>query len=167
MYMSCAVSPSNHNIASVATDQGSSGTRSTAQSDTSALGLTLRILDCFLCDPKVTELCVNRPGEIFIETADGGRRESNPEITFDWCLRFARLAANFSGQRIDACSPLLSGALPAGERVQIVLPPATTARTVAITIRRPSAQLWSIDELAQAGIFKRARRFGQINDDKI
>jgi type IV secretion system protein VirB11 len=165
MYMSCAVSPSNHNIASVATDQGSSGTRSTAQSDTSALGLTLRILDCFLCDPKVTELCVNRPGEIFVETADGWRRESNPEITFDWCLRFARLAANFTGQRIDACSPLLSGALPAGERVQIVLPPATTARTVAITIRRPSAQHWSIEELAQAGIFKRARRSGQINDD--
>src|ERR1700683_862128 len=103
--MSCAVSLSNHNSASVATDRGSLGTRSVAQSDTSALGLTLRILDCFLRDPKVTELCVNRPGEIFVETADGWRRESNPEITFDWCLRFARWAATFTGQRMDACFP--------------------------------------------------------------
>ncbi|MGA2562426.1 MAG: P-type DNA transfer ATPase VirB11 [Steroidobacteraceae bacterium] len=157
--------PSSHNVAFAATNQVSLGASSSPQSETSALGLTLRILDGFLCDPKVTELCVNRPGEVFVETTDGWRRESIPELTFDWCLRFARLAANFTGQRIDACSPLLSGALPAGERVQIVLPPATTAKTVAITIRRPSTQQWSIEELAQAGIFKRARRTGQINDD--
>jgi type IV secretion system protein VirB11 len=130
----------------------------------SALTLTLRTLQRFLADPEVTELCVNRPGEAFIETAAGWRRELIPELGFDWCLRFAKLVANFTGQRIDAASPLLSAALPGGERVQIVLPPATTPGTVAMTIRRPSHQHWSIEELARGGIFRQARRAGLTGD---
>jgi len=128
------------------------------------LGLTLQTLRRFLDDSKVTELCVNRPGEAFVETNAGWQRELIPELSFEWCLRFAKLAANFSGQRIDATSPLLSAALPGGERVQIVLPPATTMGTVAIAIRRPSEQQWSIEELARRGIFLQARRAGQNGD---
>jgi type IV secretion system protein VirB11 len=136
-----------------------------APTDTSALSLTLRALDRFLSDPAVTELCVNKPGEAFIETAAGWRREVLPDLSFEWCLRLARLAANFTSQRIDASSPLLSATLPGGERVQIVIPPATTARTVAITIRRPTDRQWSIEELSRAGIFRQARRAGQASDE--
>jgi type IV secretion system protein VirB11 len=139
-------------------------TSAAVSSENSALGLTLRTMQRFLDDPNVTELCVNRPGEAFVETTAGWRRELIPEISFEWCLRFAKLAANFSGQRIDATSPLLSAALPGGERVQIVLPPATTAGTVAIAIRRPSEQQWSIEELGRRGIFRQARRAGQNGD---
>jgi type IV secretion system protein VirB11 len=130
----------------------------------SALALTLRTMQRFLEDPEITELCVNRPGEVFIETNSGWRREELPDISFDWCLRFAKLVANSTGQRIDASSPLLSAGLPGGERVQIVLPPATTGGTVAITIRRPSHQQCSIEELAGRGIFRQARRCGQFVD---
>ena len=55
--------------------------------------------------------------------------------------------------------------LPTGERVQIVLPPATTAGCVAIAIRRPADQVWSIEDLARRGIFRRTRRAGQALDD--
>lgn len=130
----------------------------------SALALTLRTMQRFLEDPEITELCVNRPGEVFIETNSGWRREELPDISFDWCLRFAKLVANSTGQRIDASSPLLSAGLPGGERVQIVLPPATTGGTVAITIRRPSHQQCSLEELAGRGIFRQARRCGQFVD---
>jgi type IV secretion system protein VirB11 len=130
----------------------------------SALALTLRTLQRVLDDPQVTELCVNRPGEAFIETASGWRSEPMPELSFEWCVRFAKLVANFTGQRVDAASPLLSAALPGGERVQIVLPPATTAGTVAIAIRRPSSQQWSIEELGRNGVFCRARRSGATGD---
>src|SRR2546429_4581878 len=41
---------------------------------------------------------------------------------------------------------------------QIVLPPATTRGTVAITLRRPSDQVWSVGELARRGIFRTTRR---------
>ena len=44
---------------------------------------------------------------------------------------------NSTHQRIDATSPLLSASLPTGERVQIVLPPATTTGCVAFAMRRP------------------------------
>ncbi len=135
-----------------------------ARLETPSLQLTLRSLQRFLENPRITELCVNRPGEIFVETEAGWRREAVAELSFDWCLRFAKLVANFSGQRVDAISPLLSAALPGGERVQIVLPPATSAGTVSITIRRPSNQHWSIAELAQRGVFRQARRCGSAID---
>jgi len=38
----------------------------------SALELNLRALRPILSDPEVTELCINRPGEAFVETAKGG-----------------------------------------------------------------------------------------------
>jgi len=69
----------------------------------------------------------------------------------------AKLVAHSSRQRIDESSPLLSASLPSGERIQVVLPPATTRGCVAITIRRPSDTVWSIDELAARGILRNTR----------
>lgn len=116
-----------------------------------ALQLTLRALRPLLADDNVTELCINRPGEIFIETADGWRREPLPVADFAWCMRLAKLIANATHQRVDETSPLLSGWLPSGERVQLVLPPATTSGCVAISIRRPAERVWSIEQLAARG----------------
>src|SRR5260370_25588267 len=120
-----------------------------AGSELSALDLTLRALRPLLADPEVTELCINRPREIFIETRAGWRREEAPFADFDWCRRLAKLIANITRQRVDESAPLLSASLPSGERVQIVLPPATTMGCVAITIRRPADPECSLDELPQ------------------
>ena len=106
----------------------------------------------------MTELCINRPREAFVETRRGWERRSLPFADFDWCRRLAKLIANSTRQRVDEATPLLSAALPTGERAQIVLPPATTAGTVAITLRRPSDAVWSIGELAERGIFRSTRR---------
>jgi len=121
----------------------------------SSLALTLHGLRPWLGDASVTELCINRPGEAYVETSRGWHREHLEFADFDWCHRFAKLVANATHQRIDASSPLLSASLPGGERVQIVLPPATSGGCVAITIRRPSDQVWSVAELAQRGIFRK------------
>jgi type IV secretion system protein VirB11 len=144
---------------------GPGSLRVATTSETSALHLSLRPLRRFLEDPANTELCINQPGEIFVESREGWRREALAEITYDWCLRFAKLVGNFTKQRVDASVPLLSAALPGGERVQIVLPPATSAGTVAITIRRPSRQVWSIEELGRRGIFRATRRSGDGSED--
>ena len=125
---------------------------------TSALELNLRALRPLLSRPDVTELCINRPGEAFLETREGWRREAIAFADFDWCRRLAKLVANSTRQRIDEESPLLSASLPSGERIQIVLPPATTSGSVAISIRRPSDQVWSIDDLSASGIFRTTRR---------
>lgn len=131
----------------------------------SALELNLRALRPILSDPEVTELCINRPGEAFIETRRGWEARSLPFADFEWCRRLAKLIANSTRQRIDESTPLLSASLPTGERAQIVLPPATTTGTVAITLRRPSREVWSIGELAQRGIFRSTRRSSAALDD--
>jgi type IV secretion system protein VirB11 len=123
----------------------------------SALELTLRPLHPLLKSPDVMEICINRPSEVFLETRAGWRREPAVYADLDWCRRFAKLVANFSRQRIDETAPLLSASLPSGERVQIALPPATTQGCVAINIRRPSEEVWSVGELAQRGIFRQTR----------
>jgi type IV secretion system protein VirB11 len=133
--------------------------------DESSLGLTLRALRPLLADPSVNEICINRPGEAFVETSAGWRCETLRFADFDWCHRLAKLVANSTRQRIDASSPLLSASLPSGERVQIVLPPATSADAVAITIRRPSDGVWSVQDLAQRGIFRTTRRAGDVADE--
>lgn len=129
--------------------------RATAGSESSALDLTLRALRPILARPDVTDVCINRPGEAFIDTRQGWERQPLPFADFDWCRRLAKLVANSTAQRVDEESPLLSASLPSGERIQLVLPPATTPGTVAITIRRPSDGVWSVHELAESGLFKR------------
>jgi len=133
--------------------------------DSSSLELTLRALTPILSDPAVTELCINNPGEAFIETRSGWQRRALPFADFDWCKRLAKLVANSTRQRVDEESPLLSASLPGGERIQIVLPPATTQGHVAITIRRPADEVWSIEELARRGIFRATRRSTDALDE--
>ena len=136
-----------------------------SRAESSALALTLRALRPLLDRSDVMELCINQPREAFIETARGWRREALPFADFEWCMRLAKLIANSTQQRIDATSPLLSATLPTGERVQIVMPPATSAGCVAIAIRRPADRVWSIEELAARGIFRRARPAAGALDD--
>jgi type IV secretion system protein VirB11 len=131
----------------------------------SALELNLRSLRPILDDPEVTELCINRPGEAFVETCRGWETRPLPVADFEWCRRLAKLIANSTRQRIDESSPLLSASLPSGERAQIVLPPATTPGTVAITLRRPSSEVWSVSELSRRGIFRSTRRSTTALDD--
>jgi type IV secretion system protein VirB11 len=132
--------------------------------ESSSLKLMLRPLEPWLSDQAITELCINRPCEAFVETRQGWRQEALPFADFEWCRRLAKLVANFTRQRIDEEAPLLSASLPGGERVQIVMPPATATGCIAITIRRPSQQVWSIEDLSRSGIFKATRRATEALD---
>jgi type IV secretion system protein VirB11 len=106
-----------------------------------------------LADGDVTEICINRPGEAFVERQSGWSRERLAYVTYDWCLAMAKLVANFTKQRVTSSEPLLSATLPGGERIQIVLPPAAEEGTVSITIRRPSNTLWTLEQLDAMGVF--------------
>jgi type IV secretion system protein VirB11 len=147
------------------TASGASVRPAAQPAEASALELTLRPLRPLLNNPDVTELCINRPGEAFLETREGWVRQPVPFASFDWCLGLAKLVANSTHQRIDAESPLLSASLPSGERIQIVLPPATTTGTVAINVRRPADEVWTIAELERRGIFAATRRASDALDE--
>ncbi len=132
-------------------------TASVPMQEPSALSLFLGPLAALLDDPDVTEICINQPGSAFIERQSGWSHDLMPFATFEWCMSIAKLVANFTRQRISANEPLLSATLPGGERIQIVLPPATEDRTVSITIRRPSNVLWTLEELEALNIFAPTR----------
>lgn len=113
-------------------------------------------LQAYLDDDSLNEVAVNRPGEVWTEGRGGWVRHEAPAVTLEACLHLARLIANFNGKTIGAETPVVSGALPDGERVQVVIPPAAQADTVSITIRKPSLLDFSLADLEGQGAFKQA-----------
>ncbi|MBN8954885.1 P-type DNA transfer ATPase VirB11 [Rhizobium sp. 60-20] len=107
----------------------------------------------FLRDKALYEVIVNQPGKVVTEGADGWRTHDVPELSYDRLMRLARAIASFSNQSIDEARPILSATLPDDERIQIVIPPATTRGTVSLTIRKPSSVSLSLDDLDCDGLF--------------
>ena len=120
-----------------------------------------RPLRALLVDPTVTELCFHSPGEFFIERVSGWTRHGAVWATNAWARHLARLVATATEQCVNAETPLLSAALPTGERLQVVLPPATALDRVVLVVRRPNGEVWSLDELASGGLFAEATAVGQ------
>ncbi|AVA25793.1 P-type DNA transfer ATPase VirB11 [Rhizobium sp. NXC24] len=91
----------------------------------------------FLADPSVVEISVNRPGEVFVERLGAGHMEfhSIPQLTSAEIEHIGERVAAASNQFISRINPLLSAALPSGERIQIILPPAA-ADGGSISIRK-------------------------------
>ncbi|TNE64396.1 MAG: P-type DNA transfer ATPase VirB11 [Alphaproteobacteria bacterium] len=87
--------------------------------------------------PDVSELIVNRPGEVWIELqgAPAMERHDAPDIDDLLISRLATQVARQSRQAINSESPLLGATLPGGERIQIVAPSATRGHW-ALAIRR-------------------------------
>ncbi|HEY0958186.1 MAG TPA: P-type DNA transfer ATPase VirB11 [Novosphingobium sp.] len=86
---------------------------------------------------SVTEILVNRPGELWIEDAaePGMQRIELTAIDDQLLQRLAEQIARISHQGINREHPLLSATLPDGARVQLVGPPATRSHW-ALAIRR-------------------------------
>ena len=116
-----------------------------------ALREYLEPLKSFLDDNAVTEICVNRPGEVFTESAYGWVRHEISSISLNWCRKLATLIATFSNEKINEEGPILSGALPDGERVQVMIPPACELGTVSITIRKPSLTVMTPEQYEASG----------------
>lgn len=111
----------------------------------------------FLDDKSLYEVIVNRPGQVLTEGPGGWRAHDLPELTFEKLIRLARAVASLSHQSIDERRPILSATLPGNERIQIVIPPATTRNTVSITIRKPSSVTLTLDDLEEREFFSETR----------
>ncbi len=97
----------------------------------------LKPFECWLDDPAVTEIMVNRPGEVWIERQDAGGFERFEDVGVNELLlqRLAVQIARVSHQAINREQPLLAASLPTGERIQIAGPPAAGEHW-ALAIRR-------------------------------
>jgi type IV secretion system protein VirB11 len=91
----------------------------------------------WLARDDVTEILVNRPGEVWIEAAgvNGINQVDAPAINDRLLERLAQQIARETHQGINRERPLLAATLPDGARVQIIAPPATRKHW-ALAIRR-------------------------------
>jgi type IV secretion system protein VirB11 len=106
-----------------------------------------------LARPDVTDIYVNRPGEIWAETTGGAiERHDAPGLDQATLARLARQIAALSHQGISREHPLLSATLPDGARVQIVAPPATRG-PMAIAIRKHVSPDLALGDYVATGAF--------------
>jgi type IV secretion system protein VirB11 len=109
----------------------------------------------YMSSPEVTEICINKPGEIYLETRQGWQRIEVPGLNFERARQFCTAVVNESntGQRITDTDPVVSLTFPTGQRAQFVIPPACDAGKVSITIRLPSKHTKSLQQYQEDGFF--------------
>lgn len=105
----------------------------------------------------VTDIYVNRPGEVWIESITGRtERLDAPDVTERLLDRLARQIAALSNQGINRSHPLLSATLPDGARAQLIAPPATRGSLV-MAIRKHLAPNLRLSDYVATGAFDAIR----------
>lgn len=130
-----------------------------ASVDTSAfyfLQRALEPLQPLLDEPAVVEISVNRPGHAFVERRGMAVMEHHP-IPALTALEIQNLAERLAGashQFVSRAHPLLSTALPTGERVQVILPPAAVDGG-ALSIRKQVISELTLEQFRDGGALDR------------
>ena len=108
----------------------------------------------WLEQPDVTDILVNRPGELWVECQGGAmERFDAPLLTAQTLSRLAQQIASLGHQGLSREHPLLSASLPDGARVQVVVPPATRG-DIAMAIRRHVVSDLTLDDYRDSGAFE-------------
>ncbi|OWY59253.1 P-type DNA transfer ATPase VirB11, partial [cyanobacterium TDX16] len=107
-----------------------------------------------LARDDVTDVYVNAPQEVWIETL-GGENERHWVAGLDETAlaRLARQIAAYAHQGINREHPILSASLPSGERVQIIIPPATRGGVV-VAIRKHVSSDLRLEDYFASGAFE-------------
>jgi type IV secretion system protein VirB11 len=125
---------------------------------------TLERLKPFLSDDRVSEISVNRPGELFIERlgVSSMERVEDAQFTADWIRTLSERVAGSTDQVVNDEHPILSASLPSGERFQCVLPPAAPEGG-ALSIRKQVIHDIGLDVYQRRGAFKHTRVGRQLS----
>ncbi|MBX9703476.1 MAG: P-type DNA transfer ATPase VirB11 [Silvanigrellaceae bacterium] len=133
-----------------------------------ALTSYLKPLQPFLERESLSEICINRPGEIWLEEKGRFTKELIPELTENRLQILAELIAEDNHKNLSRAKPLMSATLPNGARCQFVLQPACDKGQFICSIRKPSVADLSLEDWEKQGAFakvKKARveRFNSVN----
>jgi type IV secretion system protein VirB11 len=111
------------------------------------LNYLLAPLAPWLDDPATEEICINRPGELFVRQRGAFHTES---INLDLAdlEDIATLAGALRKQDVGPRNPLCATELPGGERLQICIPPAVPTGMISLTIRKPGGSVAPIKSVA-------------------
>lgn len=117
----------------------------------------LEPLNHWLKRSDVTEILINKPREVWVESRDGMTKYGDDLFDETYMKRLSRLIANENSQEISEAKPFLSGELYDGSRIQIVQPPA--ARHYTLSIRRKSLKEMTFEDYEAQGFFNNVRLF--------
>ncbi len=117
----------------------------------------LEPLRALLDADAVTELVINKPGEVGIEGRKGWEWVTEERLSVQWLETLSNSMANYTKQKVGPQTPICSTSLPTGERVQIVAPPACDLGNYSITIRKPSVRTFGLGELHAGGLFEHTK----------
>ena len=125
--------------------------------------ISARYLDAYLAPllpmlarADVTDIFINRPGDVWIETISGALEQIDcPELDDARLWHLVRQIASLSHQGISRAHPLLAAILPDGARVQVVAPPATR-EGMALAIRKHVVPDLSLADYIGTGAFDAA-----------
>lgn len=107
----------------------------------------------YLQDDSINEICYNGDELIWYQNTNGEWQCESTHITYENAEAFAQAAASYKEDQIDKARPILSCVLVSGERVQIVLPPASKKDHISITIRKPSRTRFVMSDFSKQGLF--------------
>ena len=129
------------------------------------LRAALEPIQGFLARADVVEISINGPGRIWVETLGSSSMvvHEAASLDVDAIRRMAQQVASETKQAVNEETPLLSAALPHGERFQAVLPPAAP-NGGAISIRKQAVKDLSLAEFERAGGLNMVRVTG---DDEL
>jgi len=109
----------------------------------------------YLQKDGVTEISINRPGEIFVECNGRFSHYEVEELDYSFLEALAGLVAEFNNK--DFPASIISGSLLNGERIQLILPPATEVGKIVCSIRRHQQKNLTLDDLIQKGAFNQIK----------
>jgi type IV secretion system protein VirB11 len=122
------------------------------------LAKALSPLQPFLSDATVSEISINEPGKLFIERlGQASMQEINDPVWTEEAIRnLGERVASATDQMVNAERPILSAALPTGERFQCVLPPAAP-KGGCISIRKQTMINLDLKGYGKKGAFLKTR----------
>ncbi|MHB8718767.1 MAG: CpaF family protein [Candidatus Dormibacteria bacterium] len=119
--------------------------------------LGLGPLEALLHDADITEIMINGPQQIFVESHGKITKSS---VTFegnDHLMQIIDRIVSSVGRRVDESSPMVDARLKDGSRVNVIIPP-LALRGPTVTIRKFFKEALTIDDLVT---------FGSITPDMV
>lgn len=108
----------------------------------------------YLADDLINEICYNGDDKIWFQnSASQWLCEDSGALDFEAAKAFAQAAAAYKEDIVEKEKPILSCILTNGERVQILIPPATKKDHISITIRKPSKKRFKMQDHEKSGLF--------------
>ncbi|WP_341790146.1 P-type DNA transfer ATPase VirB11 [Rickettsia endosymbiont of Polydrusus tereticollis] len=125
-----------------------------------------KLFQPFLDQKEITEIAINRPGEVWYEQHGIWQKNDNANITNKLLKSFAISLASFNETAIDDCQPILSGTLETGERIQVVLPSAVEKNTISVTLRKPSKNILSHESYIENDFYSKIVAAKVVDQEK-